>query len=82
VAAKEKPLVVLADLEFTKGGISEVIAQLKQSPATKHLPVIAFAGEERAELRQAAQAAGASVTGETAILQHLPQLLDQALQVD
>lgn len=82
VAELEKPLVVFADLESSKSQIPEVIARLKQTPATKHLPVIAFASEERAELQQAAQAAGALVTGDAAILLHLPQLLDQALQLD
>ena len=82
VAEKEKPLVVFVDLESTKSMVCEFIAQLKQHPATKHLPVIAFASEEHAELQTAAQAVGALITGENAILHHLPQVLDQALQMD
>lgn len=82
VAEKEKPLLVFADLESTKSKIIEIIAQLKQHPATKHLPVVAFASEEKAELTAAAQTAGAIITGEAALLHHLPRVLDQALQLD
>lgn len=82
VAEKEKPLLVFADLESTNSRISETIAQIKQHPATKHLPVVAFASEEKAELKADAQAAGAIITGEAALLHHLPQVLDQALQLD
>ena len=81
-AETEKPLLVLADLECTKANVCDVIAQLKKNPATGHLPVIAFAPEQRAELQAAARAAGAVVTGESALLGQLPQLLDQALQLE
>lgn len=82
LAEQEKPLLVFADLESTRNNIPDIIARLKQTPATKHLPVIAFAREECTELQEAARAAGALVTGDAAILVHLPQLLEQALQVD
>lgn len=82
VAEQEKPLIVFTDLESTKSKVCDVIQQLKQNPATKHLPVIAFAPEAQEALQTAAVAAGALVTGEAAILQQLPQLLDQALQVE
>ena len=82
-AQQEKPLLILADLASTNSDICELIKKLKQNPATQHIPVIAFADEKATELQTAAQSAGASlVVGETAILNHLPQLLDQALQVE
>jgi hypothetical protein len=56
---------------------------LKQNPATHHVPVIAFARETVPELEAAAQAAGVTfLVTETALLNHLPQFLDQALQVE
>ena len=83
LAEEAKPLLVLADLESTRDNVSAVLARLKQNPATKHLPVIAFSPETAVELQAAAQAAGATlVVGETAILNHLPQILDQALQIE
>ena len=82
-AEQAKPLLVLADLESTRDNVCAVLARLKQNAATKHLPVIAFSPEAATELQAAAQAAGATlVVGETAILNHLPQILDQALQVE
>ena len=81
-AEKSGPLVVFADLESIKSNPCEVIAQLKENPATKHLPVVAFAREGCAELHAAARAVGAVAVSETALLGQLPQLLDQVLQLD
>lgn len=82
-AEQAKPMLVLADLESTRHNVCDAVARLRQSATTKHLPVIAFSGERAAELRAAARAAGATlVVTEAAILTHLPQFLDQALQVE
>jgi CheY-like chemotaxis protein len=83
IARQEKPMLVLADLESTRNDICKVIAELRQDAATQHIPVIAVAREGDKALLKAAQAAGATmVAGETAILGHLSQFLDQALQVE
>ena len=81
-AEEAKPLLVFADLESTKSNVPEVIGKLKKNPATQHLPVVAFAKEESQALVTAAQAAGAIISGEAALLHHLPEVLDQALQID
>jgi CheY-like chemotaxis protein len=82
-AEQVKPLLVLADLESRRDDVCAALARLKQNTATAHLPVVVFSREAATELQAAAQAAGATlVVGETAILNHLPQILDQALQVD
>ncbi len=82
-AEQSKPMLVLADLESTRYDVCAALARLKQNPVTQHLPVIAFGGDNSPDLQAAARAAGvALVVGETAILQHLPQLLEQALQVE
>ena len=80
-ARAEGPLLAIVDLA---GGdaVCRVIAALKADAATQHIPIIAFAGEQAAELQAAAQTAGATlVVGEAAIANYLPQLLNQALQV-
>jgi PleD family two-component response regulator len=83
IARQEKPMLVLADLESTRNDICKAIAELRHDAATQHIPVIAVAKEGDAALLKAAQAAGATlVAGETAILSHLSQFLDQALQVE
>jgi CheY-like chemotaxis protein len=82
-AEQAKPMVVLVDLASTKSDARAAIGALKQNEATRHLPVIAFSAGETAAQDAAAQAAGAAlVVGEAAILNHLPQILDQALQIE
>ena len=82
-AEQSKPLLVLADLESTRQNVCAALGSLKQNPATKHLPLIAFTGQNAQDLQAAAQAAGITlVVTEAAILNHLPQLLEQALHVE
>ena len=82
-AQQEKPMLVLADLESSRNDISRAISELRRDPATQHIPVIAIAPEGATDLLKAATAAGATlVAGETAILSHLAEFLDQALQVE
>ena len=82
-AEQTKPIVVLADLESTRQDVCAAIARLRQNPATRHLPVIAFGGESTPGLHAAAQAAGATLlVSQSAILTHLPQFLEQALRVE
>ena len=82
-AEQAKPLLVLVDLESSRNNVTPAIAQLKQHPATKHLPVIAFGADKKPDLQEAAKTAGVTlVVAEAAILSHLPQLLEQALVVE
>jgi CheY-like chemotaxis protein len=82
-AEQAKPMLVLADLASDRNDVCAALARLKQNAATKHWPVVAFSDEGAAELQAAAQAAGATlVVSEAAVLNHLPQILDQALQVE
>ena len=82
-AEQAKPMLVLADLESTQNNVCAALARLKQNPATRHLPIIAFSPEGAAELQAAARTVGVTlVVADTAILSHLPQFLDQALQVE
>jgi len=56
---------------------------LRKNPATAHIPIIAFAAAGNTEAQDAARNAGATlVVQDTAILVHLDQFLDRALQVD
>jgi CheY-like chemotaxis protein len=79
---RELPLLAFADLE-ARGDICGAIEKIKADDATSHLPIVAFAPDNRPELLAAAQKAGASLTvGETNLGGHLEQLLEQALRVD
>jgi CheY-like chemotaxis protein len=82
-AEQGKPMVVLADLESSRNNVCQAISQLKNHPATRHLPVIAFGVEGNEKLQEQGKAAGvALVASDAALLSHLPQLLEQALQVE
>jgi CheY-like chemotaxis protein len=82
-AQSEMPMLVLADLTSSRENVCAGIRQLRQTPATSHIPVIAFGPEDATALQPLALAAGATlVTSATAILNHLPELLEQALRVE
>ena len=78
-----KPIVVLADLRASHKDVCAAIAKLKRTPATRHLPVIAFGDEEEQEVQKNALEAGVTlIVSESALLNHLAQCLDQALSVE
>ena len=82
-ARQEKPMVVLADVVSSKSDVCGAIARLKSNPETRHIPVIAFADDKAEQLQAAARNAGAAlVVSDAAIVSHLAQFLDQALQID
>jgi CheY-like chemotaxis protein len=82
-AQSEGPMVMFVDLESKEDDVCLAISALKSDAATQHVPVVAFASEQAGELQAAAQKAGAKlVVSETALLDHLPELLNQALQVE
>lgn len=81
-AEAAKPMLVFADLQPGGKEVCQAIARLKQDPKTSYLPVVAF-GAETVEVENAAREAGVTlVVAEAALLTHLPQFLEQALQVD
>lgn len=81
-AEMERPLLVLADLESSHEDVCAAISSLKKNPATRHVPVIAFAGESETALQAAAREAGATlVVSGNGLLNQLKQLIEQALQV-
>ena len=63
--------------------VFEAIQRLRQNPNTQHLPVIGILSDKANQLQESAVSAGVTlVVNDLAILNHLPQFLDQALQVD
>ena len=83
IAEREKPLLAFVDLEPNFERICEAIIALRQNVSTRHVPVIAFASGEDTPAHQAATRAGATlVVNDHALLQHLNQFLDRALEVE
>jgi CheY-like chemotaxis protein len=82
-AASAGPMVILADLVSTRADICALIKQLRNNPATAHVPVIAFADDAEEALQAAGRTAGATVVvADSAILTHLGQFMERALQVE
>lgn len=81
LALEHKPLVVLIDL--AKEGNLDAASALSGNADTRHIPLVGYAHDVRPELQARANNAGiALVVTDSAILQHLKPLLDQALHVD
>jgi len=79
---RETPLLAFVDLT-APGEVIEAIKALKATPATEHLPIIAFAPDKPAELLTAAEKAGANfAVGDSAVSNHLPQLIEHALHLE
>ena len=77
-----KPLVVLVDLQPNSAKVRPAIASLRSTAATSHLPIIAFTTDS-VELENTGVQSGATLlVSEAAILNHLPQILEQALEID
>jgi PleD family two-component response regulator len=82
-AETEKPMVVVVDVSAQTDKIFSEISRLKSSGSTSHIPVIAVAPANNGELQERARTAGAKlVVSDNAIVAHLDQFLEQALQVD
>ncbi len=78
----EMPLLLLADLA-AKGDVLGALGKVKADAATSHVPILAFAPDAAPELLTAAQQSGANLAvTESALVNHLPQLLEQVLRVD
>ena len=81
-AERETPLLVFIDLTVP-GDVTGVIKTLRTTPATEHLPVIAFAPEKPAKLLAAAEKAGANLAvADSAVVTHLSQLIERALHLE
>lgn len=82
-AEAEKPMVVIVELQNSAADICGILSELKQNPATGHIPVIGYAPAKHKELQaEAAQAGVNLVASDAALLSQLPQLLEQVLEVE
>jgi len=82
-AQKETPMVIVMDLTSEHGDVNTVIKDLRAGDGTAHIPIIAFTSKTNKKAQNAAVDAGAKLVAvDDAILPQLPQLLEQALEVD
>lgn len=81
-AETQRAMVVLVDVDGLPERALLAVAQLRAHTPTAHIPVIAFARETDDALQAMLAARGVTVVvNESAVLGHLPQLLDRALDV-
>ena len=77
------PMLALVDLGAGGTECLSTIRQLRQHADTQHLPIIGFTADPDQQSREAAAESGLTILlGDTAILQHLPQCLQRALEVE
>ncbi len=82
-AREAQPMVVLVDLDAARSNPVAAIQLLQAADDTRHLPIIAFSSDDQLSSQTVVRQAGATiVTQDQALLSHLPQLLEQALQVE
>ena len=82
-AEREKPIIAIADLDSRPETVCLAIRSVRENPATAHVPVIAvLPGTEAEQIDQALAAGAKLVVQDNAILSHLSQFLDQALEIE
>lgn len=82
-AEKEGPMVIVMDLTSERGDVNAVIRELRAGNGTAHIPIVCFTSKANKKAQNAAVNAGAKLVAvDDAILPQLPQLLEQALEVD
>ena len=80
---KQKPMLLIVEFPSGKTRVHEVIKALKENPDTAHVAILAYMAHASAALQETARTAGANLTAsEAGLLDQLPQLLEQVLQVD
>ena len=73
--AKEKPTLIVFDLNFDSVEPLKLIAQLKGQPATKGVSLLGYLSHVQGELKQSAQEAGCDmVLARSAFSQNLTQI--------
>lgn len=82
-AAREQARLVLVDADSERLPWQAALSALRAEPALRALPVIAFVSHVRADLAEAARAAGASrVLARSAFVKELPELVALAARAE
>jgi CheY-like chemotaxis protein len=81
--AQATPRAIVIDLNVRTGSPVELVRALKNNPATRQLPVLAFLSHVQTDLAQAARAAGCDILlARSAFSQQLPQLLEKLARIE
>ena len=78
-----KPMLLIAEFPTGKPAIAEAITTLKKNPDTAHVAILSYAPDTNPAMQEAARTAGVNlIASESGVLEQLPQLLEQVLQVE
>jgi len=81
-AESERAMVVFADLEGRAEAVTAAVDNLRGTQATAHIPVVGFQKDMDEATQVALSTRGFAVAvGESAMLTHLPLLLERALEL-
>lgn len=82
IAGQEHAMIALVDVEGFAPDVLAAVSELHSAATTAHIPIIAFAREldDATQAQLTARGAAIAVT-EAAVLEHLPQLLNRALEI-
>ena len=76
-------MLIFLDLGIKGADACALISSLKKNEKTGHIPIIAFADDGAEQVQSAAKKAGATqVVSDTAVVTHLSELIQQALQME
>lgn len=79
---KEMPMVMLVDLACKKVDINAVVKVIKGDSTVSHIPILGFVDKKNSQLQKPAIEAGVTIVAlDEGISHQLPQLLEQALEV-
>jgi DNA-binding NarL/FixJ family response regulator len=82
-AERDKPMLIIADLTSRQADVCAAIGDMKNRAVTGHIPVLAFDSQKNHQRLSDATAAGANlVASSAALLDQLPHLLEQVLQME
>ena len=79
-AQTEGPMLIFLDIEppDTQGFVSK----LRAEKTTAHIPIVVFGNAPESRFTELQDSGATLVVGESALLAHLPGLLDQALRIE
>ena len=78
--ARQKPVVVILDLNNSSVSVLDLISRLKDDPETGEISLLGYVSHVQADLKQAAQAKGCDlVIACSALSQNLPAILKRYL---
>lgn len=77
------PMVLIAEFPPNKPAVREAFVALRNNPATNHVPILAYSVSMAQTVQESARTAGANlIASEAGLLDQLPHLLEQVLEVN